>query len=108
MLLYQTAFFNPQCTLEDNETFVTKEPEHGVVAIEVIENYANFSADSPRAKCNEKKVAMPTITYRSVAGYTGADTFEVTSVSPSGFRYVYSYTLSIIDRGPTKKRADNR
>jgi hypothetical protein len=92
------TFINIACVVQDSDHEVTKEPEHGTVTIEVVEHHTNFAKDSPRAKCNEKKVRGHVISYKANAGYAGTDAFEVMSIGPSGHAFRYVVTVNVIGK----------
>jgi hypothetical protein len=108
ILLDSLTYMSSDCVVGDSDNTITKEPEHGVAVIEIIERYTAYTAESAFHKCNSKKHSVPSITYKAAIGYSGADTFEVTSISPSGFANVYRYTIRIIDRTKKQGRADLR
>src|SRR5262249_46642112 len=54
------GYLNPDCTpIEDTDTEITKEPEHGSAVIETIERFPAYAKDNVRSKCNEKRMRMP-------------------------------------------------
>jgi hypothetical protein len=104
------GYLNPDCTLvEDTDTVISKEPEHGSAVIETIERFPAYAKDNVRFKCNEKRMRMPVLTYKAAVGYAGNDTFEVLSISSNGVASLYRYTIKIVDVDSKKKgRADLR
>ena len=85
------------CQPDEGDNVVSQKPEHGVAAIEVVNRTTMYIG--AYAKCNNgKKYPISTITYKANSGYSGMDSFEVTSVSPRGFTNVYRYTIKVIDR----------
>jgi hypothetical protein len=96
------TLINTACVVLDADHAVTKEPEHGTVTIEIIEHHTNFSKDSARAKCNEKKVRGHVLQYKANAGYAGTDAFEVLSIGPSGHATHYIITVKVIADAKTK------
>ncbi|HET7020316.1 MAG TPA: hypothetical protein VFI58_06345 [Xanthobacteraceae bacterium] len=104
------GYLNPDCTLvEDTDTVISKEPEHGSAVIAVIERFPAYAKDNIRSKCNEKKMRMPVLTYKAAVGYAGTDAFEVLSVSSNGVANLFRYTIKIVDVDSKKKgRADLR
>jgi hypothetical protein len=108
--LSSILFLNPDCTvIEDWEAVVTKEPNHGTVAIEAAERFPTYAKENVRSKCNEKKMRMQVINYRAAVGYAGTDTFEVQLLHPNGLAEQHIYTIKVIDVGTKNKgRADLR
>jgi hypothetical protein len=104
------GYLNPDCTpIEDTDTVITKEAEHGSAVIETIERFPTYAKDNVRSKCNEKRMRMPVLTYKAAVGYAGTDTFEVLSISSNGVAHLYRYTIKIVDVDSKKKgRADLR
>jgi hypothetical protein len=104
------GYLNPDCTpIEDTDTVITKEAEHGSAVIETIERFPTYAKDNVRSKCNEKRMRMPVLTYKAAVGYAGTDTFEVLSISSNGVANLYRYTIKIVDVDSKKKgRADLR
>jgi hypothetical protein len=98
------AFLDPDCTVLDADVVLTKEPDHGSAVFETTERYPSYSKDNVRAKCNEKKVKMTTLTYRAAIGYVGTDTFEVASISPNGLSVISRYTIKITDIGGSRNK----
>ncbi len=88
LALESVAYMGLDCVIGESDETITKEPDHGTVAIEIIERNTFYSKDSTYYKCNDKKHRIPTIIYRAAIGYTGTDTFEVTSISPAGYANV--------------------
>jgi hypothetical protein len=109
-ILDPLAVLNPDCTLvEDTDSVITKEPQHGSAVIEMIERFPTYAKDNIRSKCNEKKIRMPVVIYKAAIGYTGTDTFEVLSIFSNGVTSLYRYTIKILDVDSKKKgRADLR
>jgi hypothetical protein len=106
LALESVAYMGLDCVIGESDETITKEPDHGTVAIEIIERNTFYSKDSTYYKCNDKKHRIPTIIYRAAIGYTGTDTFEVTSISPAGYANVYRYTIKVIDRSKKQGRAE--
>jgi hypothetical protein len=104
------GYLNADCSLiEDTDTVITKEPEHGTAVIEMIEHFPSYSKDNVRSKCNEKRMRMPALIYKGAVGYVGADTLEVLSISSNGLANLFRYTIKIVDVDSKKKgRADLR
>jgi hypothetical protein len=63
----------------------------------------NYSKDNPRARCNEKRMRMPTLVSKAPAGHIETDTFEVTSIGGRGAATVLRYTIKIVDTASKKK-----
>jgi hypothetical protein len=71
-------------------------PNHGTVAVENGEVYPNFSKDNVRYDCNKKRVATSQITYESVAGFHGSDSFTIqVRFNNSNLRLV-TYNVDVI------------
>lgn len=103
-ILGSMAYLNPDCTLAENsDVTITKEPEHGNASIETTEHYTSFAKENIRAKCNEKKMRMPVLTYKAAVGYAGTDIFEVTAIAPNGMVNLYRFTIKITDTSSRKK-----
>jgi hypothetical protein len=104
------GYLHADCSLiEDTDTVITKEPEHGSAVIETIEHFPSYSKDNVRSKCNEKRMRMPALIYKAAVGYVGTDTLEVLSISSNGLANLFRYTIKIVDVDSRKKgRADLR
>src|SRR5215831_14716489 len=103
-ILDNFGYLNPDCTpIEDTDTVITNEPEHGSAVIETIERFPAYAKDNVRSKCNEKRMRMPVLTYKAAVGYAGTDTFEVLSISSNGVANLYRYTIKIVDVESKKK-----
>jgi len=109
-ILDNFGYLNPDCTpIEDTDTVIIKEPEHGSVVIETIERFPTYAKDNVRSKCNEKRMRMPVLTYKAAVGYAGTDTLEVLSIWSNGVAHLYRYNIKIVDIDSKKKgRADLR
>jgi hypothetical protein len=109
-ILSSFGYLNADCSLiEDTDTVITKDPDHGRAAIETIEHFPSYSKDNVRSKCDEKRIRMPALIYKAAVGYAGTDTFEVLSLSPNGLANLFRYTIKIMDVDSKKKgRADLR
>jgi hypothetical protein len=101
------GFFNPDCTLiETSVPTITKKPEHGTATIEMVARFPHFAKDQTQyVKCNEKKVRMPVLTYKAEDGYTGTDTFDVSTNTSNGMIHQYHFTIKTTD-GKKQGRAD--
>lgn len=109
LMVSDLVFMSPNCSLQDSDITVTKDAEHGMAAIEIVERNVAYGVDSPYRKCNEKgKFSIPTVSYKAAVGYSGTDSFEVTVINPEGFKFVYRYTMTIVDRNAKKGRVDIR
>src|SRR5262249_19417774 len=86
----KTAFYffvatHPDCsTVDGYEVTVSTPPQHGKVEFEPSQEYASWSKDNPRFKCNEKKIRGTNWVYHSHEGYRGKDEFEITVYTPDG------------------------
>jgi hypothetical protein len=94
--LYFAAEVNPDCSQAGEiEVRVSKKPEHGTVEATPGEGFPNYVKDAIRFKCNAKKVRGVNVIYKSSAGYTGADDFEVVIFSPTGFAWEMHYHMIV-------------
>jgi hypothetical protein len=59
------------------EIHILRQPDHGVLSVENGETYPAFSKDNVRYECNKKKVASIQLSYASVAGFHGKDSFTI-------------------------------
>jgi len=70
------GYLNPDCTpIEDTDTVITKEPEHGSAVIETIEGFPAYAKDNVASKCNEKRMRMPVRTYKAAVEPTRSRCF---------------------------------
>jgi hypothetical protein len=75
-ILGSLVYLHPDCSVaEGTENTITKEPEHGTAVVETMEHFTSFAKDNVRAKCNEKRMKMPVITYKAAVGYAGTELF---------------------------------
>ncbi|TBW33003.1 hypothetical protein EYW49_20990 [Siculibacillus lacustris] len=74
---------------------LVKAPEHGTFATRSVEEFPNFSKDSPRSACNLKRVPGELVTYRSEPGWTGRDTLIYEIFLRSGRRIEKRATIDV-------------
>lgn len=67
----------PDCTGQAPLVVVTKPPAKGQVETEEDMGFALYSKESPRHKCNDQRTLGVSVYYTSVAGFKGADSFEI-------------------------------
>jgi hypothetical protein len=94
--LEHIASVNPDCSLvEGMDVRKIAEPEHGAVEIERAEGFISYAKDNVRAKCNDKKVRVLSITYQSKPGYVGRDEFGILILYPSGYAREVHYSIVV-------------
>jgi dienelactone hydrolase len=72
--IQQFASLSRDCTPDALPTVKPLQPPaHGNTAMEVIEDFPNFPATSPLAKCNSRKTRMLRFSYKSSPGFNGTD-----------------------------------
>jgi hypothetical protein len=104
-LSWGVGFFHPDCTLiEDSTPTISKQPNHGTATIEMQMRFPYFPKDSSNAKCNDKKIRMPVLTYKPEEGYTGTDTFQLTAIPSNGMMRQWNYTIRITNGREEVKR----
>jgi hypothetical protein len=87
---------NPDCSpVEGYEVKTTLEPKHGKIEFVTSSDYASWSKDNVRFKCNEKKLRGTDWVYQSNDGYRGDDEFEVTIFTPNGTMVERHYNLNV-------------
>jgi len=68
---------NPDCSSKgDTVIRVTNPQEHGAVEVSNSTDYLGYPKENIRAKCNQHKVAVTQITYKSADKYVGKDTAD--------------------------------
>jgi hypothetical protein len=104
-LSFPVGFFSPDCALiEDSTPTISKQPNHGTATIETQTRFPYFPKDSANAKCNDKKIRMPVLTYKPEEGYTGTDTFQLTMIPSNGMMRQWNYTIRITNGREEVKR----
>ena len=78
------------------EIKVIRGPAHGTVEVEHGETYPGFNKDNVRYECNKSKVASSQVSYQSVAGYHGKDSFEIQVRFVNSTLRLINYTLDVI------------
>jgi hypothetical protein len=87
---------SPDCSpWSDIEVRTTKAPEHGTVEIVAGQDFPRFAKDNVRFKCNEKKIPVLNVNYKSSEGYTGPDEFELLILYPRGLADEAHYTMVV-------------
>jgi len=100
-VLEDVTYLNADCSvIEDVETTVTKEPQHGSATIETSERYPSYPKDAVRSRCNDRKVKSQQLVYKPALNFTGDDQFEVQTLYANGQVVEYSYHVKVV--GPSK------
>jgi hypothetical protein len=100
-VLEDAIYLNADCTIiEDIETTITKEPQHGSATIETHQRNPSYPKDSVRAKCNERKVKSQQLIYKPALNFIGDDEFEVEVLGSNGMVSQYTYHVKVV--GPSK------
>ena len=88
---------NPDCSSKgDTVIRVTKEPEHGAVEVGKSTDYLQYPKENIRVKCNQHKVAITQIMYKSADKYLGKDTVDFLVLFPdSGMAWEVHYEIDV-------------
>jgi hypothetical protein len=87
---------NPDCTASGDVTVrVTKQPEHGTVETVARTDYAHYSKENIRSKCNQHKVKGTLVNYKSAEKYTGNDEFDLLILFPGGYAWEHHFDMSV-------------
>jgi hypothetical protein len=87
---------NPDCSaVGDINVGVTKQPEHGKVETLVATEYAHFSKENIRSKCNQHKVKGMLVNYKAADKYTGNDEFDLLILYPGGTAWGHHFDLRV-------------
>jgi hypothetical protein len=88
---------NPDCSPVDGsiEVRTTTEPENGTVEFSSGSRFPNFTKTNVRFKCNEKRTNGTLLNYKSKAGYTGTDRFEILVLYPTGYAREVQYKVNV-------------
>ena len=78
------------------EIKVLRMPGHGTVAVENGEAYPSFRQDNVRYDCNKKKVATSQVSYESVAGFHGKDSFTIQVRYVNSNLRLITYNIDVI------------
>jgi len=90
------ASLNPDCTsVGEVVVRVTKNPDHGVVAIRPGEGYTNFVPANPRNHCNFKPTPGVNAIYTSNPSYIGPDSVGLDVINPGGSEYQFTFNLNV-------------
>jgi hypothetical protein len=95
-MLYHFTGVNPDCSvwnLNEMDFQLTKAPEHGTVEFMPGEAFATFTGAN--AHCSGKKYRGTTMRYKSSAGFTGLDEFEVFVMSPVGWGFEVHFKINV-------------
>ncbi|MGY2048219.1 hypothetical protein [Methylobacterium sp. JK268] len=84
MIGFFTSLF-PDCSVQGPVVarLVTK-PEHGTVSLTQGPSFPRYSAGSPLAACNSRKVDGLKLVFEAAEGYEGLDRFRVFLIYPDG------------------------
>ena len=88
---------NPDCSSKgDTVIRVTNPPEHGAVEVGKSTDYLGYPKENIRAKCNQHKVAVTQIMYKSADKYVGKDTIDFLVLFPdSGMAWEVHYEIDV-------------
>jgi hypothetical protein len=89
---------NADCSVWDLKAMdvqITKAPEHGMVEIVPGESFMTFAKDGIAAHCSGKKYRGTAVNYKSSAGFTGFDEFEVFVMSPNGWATEVRFKMNV-------------
>jgi hypothetical protein len=88
---------NPDCSSKGEPAVrVTNPPEHGATEITKSTDYPGYAKENIRAKCNQHKVAVTQISYKSADKYVGKDTMELLVIFPdSGQAWEIHYEIDV-------------
>jgi hypothetical protein len=90
------VYLNPDCSAIGNVNVrVTKEPEHGKVETVATTDYAHYSKENIRSKCNQHKVKGTLVNYKAAEKYTGNDEFDLLILYPEGFARELHFDISV-------------
>jgi hypothetical protein len=96
MMLDALLYLSFDCSVLETDITVSQKPEHGDATVQIVKRQTGYVGGYE--KCN-RVWPVPTITYKAAPGFSGTDTFEVTSVSVStGFTSIWRYTINVVDR----------
>jgi hypothetical protein len=94
--IYFYAALNPDCTATGDVTVrVTKQPEHGTVETVGRTDYAHYSKENIRSKCNQHKVKGTLVNYKAAEKYTGNDEFDLLILFPGGYAWEHHFDMSV-------------
>src|SRR5262249_16036912 len=89
---------NADCSAWDLKAMdvqTTKAPEHRTVEIVSGESFMTFAKDGVAAHCSGKKYRGTAVNYKSSAGFTGLDEFEVLVMSPHGWATEVHFKMNV-------------
>ena len=90
------ADINPDCSaVGDINVRVTKQPEHGTVETTASTEYAHFSKENIRSKCNQHKVKGMLVNYKATEKYSGKDEFDLLILYPAGYAWEHHFDISV-------------
>jgi hypothetical protein len=96
LMLDALLYLSFDCSVLETDITVSQKPEHGDATVQIVKRQTGYVGGYE--KCN-RVWPVPTITYKAAPGFSGTDTFEVTSVSVStGFTSIWRYTINVVDR----------
>jgi hypothetical protein len=78
------------------EIKVLRMPGHGTAAVDNGEAYPSYAKDNVRYDCNKKKVATSQVSYESVAGFHGKDSFTIQVRYANSTLRLITYNVDVI------------
>jgi hypothetical protein len=87
---------HPDCTASgDVHVRVTQEPEHGKIEIIPMSDFARYSKDNIRSRCNQHKVKGVLVNYKADKKYVGDDAFVLLVIYPQGLAEEGHFNISV-------------
>lgn len=74
---------------------VQSSPAHGSLQIETGMDYPSYASNNQRYECNKQKHPAVIVTYVSLTGYVGSDSFTLRGVFADGTTSVGRYDISV-------------
>jgi len=92
------AYFSldPSCASKGYAiVIVVKRPNHGILSIEIGQDYPEFAKDTVQFDCDRQLAAATEVFYQSNPGFQGYDSFEVEVLWPDRYLRRIAYILEV-------------
>ena len=87
---------NPDCSASGTPTIrITKQPEHGRVAVSQTRDFCHFPPSNPRNVCNTRRVQGVAVRYTAERGHTGYDSVGAEVFFPDGAMRSGTFNISV-------------
>jgi hypothetical protein len=87
---------NPDCSsMGRTAVNLVEAARAGEVRVGSAGRYMAYASGNPRAACNRRRIPTTVVTYRSMPGFVGQDTFVIEAIFPTGIAQRARITVNV-------------